>query len=91
MGLDRETKKQIALGVEEFAGDFRRARTAMDVCALVATHYVDATYKYISIFLRHIGEGESVEEAVRLTKERLESVQDDPEPQPKRRSIRIRF
>lgn len=80
MALDRETKKQIALGVEQFARGFRRAGTAMDVCALIAEHYMEATYKYMAMFLRFIGEGDSIEEAVRKTKERLESVPDEPRP-----------
>ncbi|RMG24517.1 MAG: hypothetical protein D6724_05835 [Armatimonadetes bacterium] len=61
----------IRRGLESFAHEFERAKSAQEVCALVAKYYQTATYKYLGIFLRYIGEGCATDEALIATIGRL--------------------
>jgi len=61
----------IRRGLESFAHEFEKAKSAEEVCALVAKYYQTATYKYLGIFLRYMGEGCAPDEALIATTGRL--------------------
>lgn len=69
--MSSSTVENIQRALESFATEFEKAQTAEHVCALVAKYYQTATYKYLGIFLRYIGEGCATDEALIATIGRL--------------------
>ncbi|GIV02677.1 MAG: hypothetical protein KatS3mg015_1507 [Fimbriimonadales bacterium] len=69
--MSSSTVENIRRALESFATEFEKAQTAEHVCALVAKYYGAATYKYLAIFLRYIGEGCKPDEALAATRSRL--------------------